>query len=142
MCGIAGYFSLSSRFTEQDLRAMTGTLSHRGPDAEGFFFNGNKTIGLGHRRLSILDLSTSANQPMYSHSGRYATVFNGEIYNFKEIAAQLGITARTTSDTEIILEAFSQKGVDFVHLLNGMFAIAIFDKEQNEIYLFRDRMGV
>lgn len=142
MCGITGYYSPSKKINEADLRQMTDCLSHRGPDAAGYFFDEAKTIGLGHRRLSIIDLSEAANQPFYSHSGRYVTVFNGEIYNFKEIAKQLNITQRTSSDTEIIIEAFEKKGVDFVHLLNGMFAIAIWDKHENKLYLFRDRLGV
>ncbi len=142
MCGIAGYFSASHNFSEADLHAMTTAISHRGPDAEGFYFNESKTVGLGHRRLSILDLSTAANQPMHSHNGRYVTVFNGEVYNFQEIAKELNIAHTTTSDTEIILEAYAQKGIDCVHLFNGMFALAIYDKLNDELILLRDRLGV
>lgn len=142
MCGITGYYSPSKKINEADLHRMTDCISHRGPDAAGYFFDDAKTIGLGHRRLSIIDLSEAANQPFYSHSGRYVTVFNGEVYNFQEIAKQLNITQRTSSDTEIIIEAFEKKGVDFVHLLNGMFAIAIWDKQDHKLYLFRDRLGV
>ncbi|HRG88121.1 MAG TPA: asparagine synthase (glutamine-hydrolyzing) [Chitinophagales bacterium] len=142
MCGITGYYSTSKKTGEADLKRMTDRLAHRGPDAAGYYFNDDKTIGLGHRRLSIIDLSEAANQPFYSQSGRYVTVFNGEVYNYQEIAAQLNIKQRTTSDTEIIIEAFEKKGVEFVHLLNGMFAIAIYDKQEHKLYLFRDRLGV
>lgn len=142
MCGIAGFYSDQRHFSETDLQQMTNAMQHRGPDAAGFYLNEAGTCGLGHRRLSIIDLSAAANQPMYSQSGRYVMVFNGEVYNFQEIRAQLNIKPRTTSDTEIILEAFEQKGVDFVQLLNGMFAIAIYDIRDHVLYLFRDRLGV
>jgi len=142
MCGIAGFYSNNGHFSETDLQQMTNVMLHRGPDAAGFYTNPAKTCGLGHRRLSIIDLSAAANQPMFSQSGRYVMVFNGEVYNFQEIQAKLNIHPRTTSDTEIILEAFEQKGVEFVHLLNGMFAIAIYDIAEHALYLFRDRLGV
>lgn len=142
MCGISGFYSLSKKISGQDLKHMTLALLHRGPDADGFFVNEDSTVGLGHRRLSIIDLSAAANQPMCSHSGRYVMVFNGEVYNFNEIKKQLKITTQTASDTEVIIEAFEKMGTDFVHLLNGMFAITIYDKLQNKLYLFRDRLGV
>ena len=142
MCGIAGFYSNNRHFSEADLHQMTNAMQHRGPDAAGFYLNEVQTCGLGHRRLSIIDLSAAANQPMYSQSGRYVMVFNGEVYNFQEIQAKLNIHPRTTSDTEIILEAFEKKGVEFVHLLNGMFAIAIYDIAEHVLYLFRDRLGV
>src|SRR5688572_14317649 len=108
MCGIAGF--LSRKYTEQHLRQMTDCLRMRGPDADGFFYDGANGIGVGHRRLSIIDLSAAANQPMYSHDGRYAIVFNGEMYNFKDVAAKYKIQQRTSSDTEVILEAFARVG--------------------------------
>jgi asparagine synthase (glutamine-hydrolysing) len=149
MCGIAGFYSFQQKkFSESDLREMTDTLKHRGPDAEGYFYDG--VAGLGHRRLSIIDLSTRANQPMVSGNERYIIIYNGEVYNFREIGARLKSTTRqhveikfrTSSDTEIILEAFIAYGFDFVNQLNGMFAIAIYDKLQQELYLFRDRLGI
>ena len=140
MCGIAGFFSPNNIFSETDLQVMTHAVAHRGPDAEGFYLD--EICGLGHRRLSILDLSEKANQPMYSHNDRYAMVFNGEVYNFKEIAHTLQIPLHTTSDSEVILEAFSRQGIEFVHTLNGMFALAIYDKAQQELYIFRDRLGI
>src|ERR1043165_5085437 len=121
MCGITGFYSPDKKINNTDLERMATCLSHRGPDAAGYFVNDEQTVGLGHRRLSIIDLSSAANQPMFSHNERYVMIFNGEVFNFQEIAAQLKITPRTHSDTEIILEAFSLKGPDFVHLLNGMF---------------------
>lgn len=126
---------------------MTDTLKHRGPDSSGQFFNG--TCGLGHRRLSVIDLSDRANQPMYSVNERYVIVYNGEVYNFQEIGAKLGFISaekkfvpRSSSDTEIILEAFIQYGHKFIHELNGMFAFAIYDTVAHELYIYRDRMGI
>lgn len=142
MCGITGYFSLEKKITEVELEQMTSALSHRGPDAAGYFFSDDKSVALGHRRLSIIDLSTAANQPMHSHNNRYVVVFNGEIYNFKDIVRDLDIHQRTSGDTEVILEAFMRKGPACVQLFNGMFSIAIFDKHDQTLYLFRDRLGV
>lgn len=148
MCGIAGYLSYSPIYSRLDLEKMTGLLTHRGPDAVGFFED--EFCGLGHRRLSIIDLSDRAHQPMVSANDRYVTVYNGEVYNYREISAHLKEVPsgskppifRTSSDTEILLESFSHYGVDFVHQLNGMFAIAIYDKIQQELYIFRDRLGI
>ena len=142
MCGIAGFYSFDKSFSETDLRKMTDRIAHRGPDADGFYTDMTSGVGLGHRRLSILDLSNAANQPMVSHCGRYYIIFNGEVYNYQEIAQELKIQCKTTSDTEVILEAFIMKGVDFVHYLNGMFAIVIYDTVDQVMYLFRDRLGV
>lgn len=145
MCGIAGYFSPEGRFKKQDLETITTALAHRGPDAAGYFIE--NAVGLGHRRLSIIDLSEAANQPFFSRNNRYALIFNGEIYNFKEIEAELKLRdpnfqPKTTSDTEIITEAFAVWGIDFVHKLNGMFTIAIYDRDEKSLLLFRDRMGI
>lgn len=142
MCGIAGYFSANKKVSSDELVTMTTCIQHRGPDAAGYFVSDDATAGLGHRRLSIIDLSSAANQPMLSHNGRYSMVFNGEVYNFQEVEKKLGIQPRTSSDTEIILEAFVQLGVECVHLFNGMFAIAIYDKQEETMYWFRDRLGV
>lgn len=142
MCGIAGFFSPKKSFSEADLRSMTDALKHRGPDADGYFLSEDGCCGLGHRRLSIIDLSSASNQPMFSHSGRYVVIFNGEVFNFRDIIAKLGITPKTTGDTEIIIEAFEKLGHDFVQLLNGMFAIAIYDKKDGTLHLFRDRLGI
>ncbi|MFM1876609.1 MAG: hypothetical protein RL266_2346 [Bacteroidota bacterium] len=119
---------------------MSDAISHRGPDAEGFFVDGN--FGLAHRRLSIIDLSTAANQPMQSGCGRYWMVFNGEVYNYREIAKELDVKLKTSGDSEVILEAFAKWGPQMVNRLNGMFAIAIFDTSEKKLYLFRDRLGI
>lgn len=140
MCGIAGF--VGRNFTRQQLDKMTGILQHRGPDAEGFYFDEIAGVGLGHRRLSVLDLSSLANQPFRSRGGRYMMVYNGEVYNFKEVAAQFGIETITTSDTEVIIEAFAKKGVEAINALNGMFSIAIWDETEKKLFLFRDRVGV
>ncbi|MBP6412626.1 MAG: asparagine synthase (glutamine-hydrolyzing) [Bacteroidia bacterium] len=147
MCGIAGFLSFNDYFKEEDIQLMTDRIAHRGPDASGKFYDG--TCGLGHRRLSIIDLSDRANQPMHSANDRYVIAYNGEVYNFQQIGAQLKesnadlkFKFRTSSDTEIILEAFVHSGIDFVHQLNGMFAIAIYDKYEKELYLIRDRLGI
>jgi asparagine synthase (glutamine-hydrolysing) len=139
MCGIAGFLCFEKTLDRSLLQAMTAQLAHRGPDAEGFFQD--EFCGLGHRRLSILDLSEQANQPFFSQDGRYVVVFNGEIYNFREVAEKLQIKPRTTSDTEILVEAFAQKGTACVQMFNGMFAFAIYDTHKKELHLCRDRIG-
>ena len=122
MCGIAGFINKS--WSEQELHRMNDTIAHRGPDAEGVYYN--KTVGLGiaHRRLSILDVTANANQPFYSSCGRFIMVYNGEVYNFKEVGLELanesGFKATTNSDTEIILAAFALWGTHFVEKLNGI----------------------
>lgn len=143
MCGITGFFSVDNSdvfASEEQLKRMTDAVAHRGPDAAGYYTSPG--VGLGHRRLSILDLSSGANQPFFSKDGRYVMVFNGEVFNYREIATSLNIETRTSSDTEVILEAFVLLGPDFVNLCNGMFALAIYDKQQHELHLFRDRLGV
>ncbi len=150
MCGIAGFFSVNRKVTIDHLKSMTDLMQTRGPDAEGFYHNEDNSCALGHRRLSVIDLSEASNQPMISSNGRYVIVFNGEIYNYREIARELTldntgkekITLKTNGDTEVVLEAFSLYGSDFVKKLNGMFAFSIYDKVKNEIYLYRDRLGI
>lgn len=145
MCGIAGYISPENQCTQQQLKDAAAVMQHRGPDADGFYFSPDNKVGLAHRRLSILDLSTSANQPMLSANSRYCIVYNGEVYNFNELKKELtdkGASLKTTSDTEVILELFAQKGPSSFSLLNGMFAFAIFDKQENTITLCRDHIGI
>ncbi|MBI1286925.1 MAG: asparagine synthase (glutamine-hydrolyzing) [Flavobacteriales bacterium] len=139
MCGIAGIYHPKD-VQQEMLKQMSDAISHRGPDAEGFFVDGN--FGLAHRRLSIIDLSTAANQPMQSGCGRYWMVFNGEVYNYREIAKELDVKLKTSGDSEVILEAFAKWGAQMVNRLNGMFAIAIFDTSEKKLYLFRDRLGI
>ena len=140
MCGIAGF--ISHRFTREHLQQITTALQHRGPDAAGYFYDSNAGAALGHRRLSIIDLSEAANQPFYSHDGRYVMIYNGEVYNYKEVAAKYGIQQRTTSDSEVIIEAFALKGTQSFHDLNGMFAFAIWDKHLKKLTLARDHIGI
>ncbi|HRH37558.1 MAG TPA: asparagine synthase (glutamine-hydrolyzing) [Flavobacteriales bacterium] len=142
MCGIAGIYGLDG-FVEPEaiVRRMTDAIVHRGPDAEGVERVGNTV--LGHRRLSIIDLSPESNQPFTSTDGRYAIAFNGEIYNYRELKKELGDVAwRTGGDTEVLLAAFTRWGVDCLHRLQGMFAFAIHDKATDELFLARDRMGI
>lgn len=130
MCGIAGFYSTVGG-SDLELESLTNSLNHRGPDSDGYFID--DTVGLGHKRLSILDLSENGKQPMYSKNNRYVIAYNGEVYNYNEIAAELkaekqALSFISSSDTEVVLEAFSHWGVSFVSKLNGMFAIAIYDK--------------
>ena len=141
MCGIAGIFAKQSPSPEE-ISLITKSIAHRGPDAQGYYVHSR--VALGHRRLSIIDLEARANQPLYSHNGRYVIVFNGEIYNYRDIArelTQLGIELRTTSDTEVLIESFALWGTGFVHKLKGMFAFAIYDIHLDKLYLYRDRVG-
>lgn len=140
MCGIAGFINFSGDSSQADLEVITTCIAHRGPDSAGYFFDG--TAGLGHRRLSILDLSEAANQPMYSADNRYVIIYNGEVYNFQELAQKLDVPLKTTSDTEVILEGFIKWGPAFVQELNGMFAFVIYDKQTQKLFFFRDRMGI
>jgi len=146
MCGIAGFVSLDKRLNQQHLKSMAGSLAHRGPDAEGEYFNesSNYVIGLAHRRLSILDLSTTANQPMISHDGRYVMVYNGEVYNFQELQKDKlpGTVLKTHSDSEVILECFARYGTTCFNWFNGMFAISFWDIALQKLTVVRDRFGV
>lgn len=145
MCGITGIVNRRAKVDIDQLSKMTDRIAHRGPDAEGVFVNENKTCGFGHRRLSILDLSDAANQPMHSKCGNYTLVYNGELYNFKEIKKELvekGVDFLTSSDTEVVLEAFIAWGPQCVERFNGMFAFAVWNEELEQIYLFRDRLGI
>ncbi len=143
MCGIAGVMLRKGGSPgEPMLRKMTGVLSHRGPDGEGVYING--PVGLGHRRLSIIDLEGGV-QPMKNEDASMAIVFNGEIYNYSELSRFLlekGHSFRTNSDTEVILHAYEEFGRDCLRHLRGMFAFAIWDGSKNELFLARDRLGI
>ena len=142
MCGISGVFGQkdASRAKEA-VQRMNDALGHRGPDHAGLY--DAPGVCLGHRRLSIIDLSTSANQPMHSDDGRWVLVFNGELYNYLEIKAQLKDQAFTTnSDTEVVLAAWKKWGVQALQRFNGMFAFAMWDTHNQELFLVRDRMGI
>ena len=144
MCGIAGF--ISQGLTKTDLHAMSSCISHRGPDAEGFFYEPYEkyNTGLGHRRLSIIDLSEAANQPMISHSGRYTMIFNGEIFNYNELKKEKlpGLQWRSSGDTEVVLECYERFGAESFAWLNGMFALAIWDKETRTLIIARDHIGI
>ncbi len=119
---------------------MNDCIAHRGPDDAGIFAEAN--VVLGHRRLSIIDLSAAGHQPMYSHNNQFVLVYNGEIYNFEEVKSQLRINTKTKSDSEVLLEAWVQKGPACLDLLNGMFAFAVYDKASEELHVVRDRLGI
>lgn len=144
MCGICGFASKIDRPAEVSvLKDMIAAIRHRGPDAEGVYTSGK--FGFGHARLSILDLSAAANQPMVDTEGKLVIVFNGEIYNFRELREELrtyGFSFQTTSDTEVILKGFRAWGANVFERLNGMFAIALFDEAEERLFLARDRFGV
>lgn len=146
MCGIVGYIDRSLEHPDKTLTAMMHRIAHRGPDNSGTWFDREHGVGLGHLRLSIVDLSPLGHQPMLSHSGRYAMVFNGEVYNFQSLMAELkslGHTFRGHSDTEIMLAAFEAWGVDAaIRRFNGMFAFALWDRHEAVLTLVRDRLGV
>lgn len=145
MCGISGIIS-RKKIEDHEIISITQALRHRGPDAENTFISDDQYIALGHNRLSIIDLSSVANQPMVSSDGRFVIVFNGEIYNFKNIRSEIEkdhplIRFKTTSDTEVILWAFRLWGENMVKRLQGMFALAIYDNLKKTVFLLRDRMG-
>jgi asparagine synthase (glutamine-hydrolysing) len=144
MCGIAGIISETSDIRSV-IEQMTTALVHRGPDANSFAIDPSRRFAVGHTRLSIIDLSEQANQPFFSKDRRYIIVFNGEIYNFRELRDELianhGIQFTTSSDTEVIIEAFAIWKEKMVLRLEGMFAIAIVDQKDSKLYLFRDRAG-
>src|SRR5215470_15094331 len=144
MCGIAGRFNfLSGAPVDAGLiRRMSDLIAHRGPDGDGVHVDG--PVGLGHRRLAIIDLSAAAAQPMVDETGTMWIVYNGEIYNFAELKAQLearGHRYRTRGDTEVILAAYREFGPDCVSRLRGMFALAIWDAPARTLFLARDRAG-
>ena len=144
MCGINGIFHLNYRQVDQNqLIKMRDILEHRGPDDSGIYIS--KNIGLGHRRLSIIDTSAAGHQPFISDNGRYIIVFNGEIYNYQSFYPELkskGILLKSGSDTEVLLKLFELYGMEMLHRLNGMFAFAIWDTVEKKLTLCRDRMGV
>lgn len=147
MCGIAGAVAPADRAINlQRLEAMTNVIAHRGPDASGIWASPDGRVGLGHRRLSIIDLSTAGAQPMASASGRYTVSFNGEIYNFTALRRELesvGIRFRGHSDTEVMLAAFEQWGISAaLPRLAGMFALAVWDATEGTLWIARDRIGI
>jgi asparagine synthase (glutamine-hydrolysing) len=143
MCGIAGIVtSDGTPPNEGVIRRMADAVAHRGPDGDGIWIRPG--VGLGHRRLAIIDLSPAGSQPMSTQDGLFTIVYNGEVYNFQELREELvklGSTFRSTSDTEVVLEAFRRWGKDCVKRLRGMFAFAIWDASQKRLFFARDRIG-
>jgi asparagine synthase (glutamine-hydrolysing) len=144
MCGIAGIVDLTGEtISPVILQRMTDAIAHRGPDGEGHWIEG--PVGFGHRRLAIIDLSPGGHQPMISADHRYVITYNGEIYNYREIRAELqaaGYWFRSQSDTEVLLHALAHWGADALVRLNGMFALALWDRKEKRLLLARDRYGV
>lgn len=144
MCGICGFVS-KQNITLEQLKKMNDTMYHRGPDDSGeeiFQMKDGYQIGMAQRRLSIMDLSPLGHQPMHSCDKRVSVVFNGEIYNFLELRKELtGYPFQSSCDTEVIIAAYLKWGIECIHRFNGMFAICLYDRETDEIYLVRDRIG-
>lgn len=148
MCGISGFVDRrTNRVNEpkEVLRSMTDTLRHRGPDGAGYevFESGGSLIGLGHRRLSIIDITKAGAQPMHKHG--YTVTYNGEIYNFPELRsrlAQVGYQFHSQTDTEVLLSAYDYWGTDCLHQFQGMFAFALYDNQKQQVFIARDRLGV
>jgi asparagine synthase (glutamine-hydrolysing) len=144
MCGIAGYVSRSGQpAVLAVLQAMANSIAHRGPDGEGFFTDG--TIGLAHRRLAIIDTSAAGHQPMETGDARFVLTYNGEVYNFREIRAELqscGYIFRSNTDTEVVLNALAEWGTSAFSKFNGMFALALWDRRERVLLLARDRYGI
>ena len=144
MCGICGFISIRSE-KKDTLIKMNNTLTHRGPDDHGeeiYQLRNGRVVGFGQRRLSIMDLSPKGHQPMHSTNGRISVIFNGEIYNHQELRNEISdYSFFSDCDTEVIIAAYLKWGIDFVHKINGMFAIALLDRENDTVYLIRDRIG-
>lgn len=144
MCGICGYIG-KKNITKEQLKAMNDTMYHRGPDDSGeeiYEMPGGWQVGFAQRRLSILDLSALGHQPMHSADGRISVVYNGEIYNYRELREELtDYPFRSSCDTEVIIAAYLKWGIRCVERFNGMFAIALYDRERQDVYLIRDRIG-
>ncbi len=145
MCGIAGIYNYKTNLAVSNsaIKDMISVINYRGPDGEGVFTSGH--MGLGHKRLTIIDTSERSNQPMTSHYGPQTLCYNGEVYNYLELANQLskqGTKFRTSSDTEVILELLRKEGVSALDKLNGMYAFAYWDDAKNSFLLVRDRLGI
>lgn len=151
MCGICGIVGLKDKeVAEKSIAMMNAALAHRGPDDEGTFIENN--IALGHRRLSIIDLSKNGHEPMFSGDGRFVLVYNGELYNFKNLRLELqrskvgdmeqAYPFRTQTDAEVIIAAYQRWGVECLKYFNGMYAFALWDKQKEELFIARDRLGI
>src|SRR5687767_9019555 len=143
MCGIAGKVNLNDKIIlVSEIKKMTDLIDHRGPDDEGQWVEGS--VGLGNRRLSIIDLSADGHMPMMYGRGRYVITYNGEVYNFESERKSLikkGYKFRSKTDTEVILALYEEYGVNCLEHLRGMFALAIYDRKNKTLFLARDRLG-
>jgi asparagine synthase (glutamine-hydrolysing) len=141
MCGIAGFVGPGGR---QDLKAMTDALVHRGPDGEGYYIDAESGVHLGHRRLAIVDIGGGA-QPMWNAAGTVGVIYNGEIYNHRELRAELEAAGHRFqsdhSDTEVLVHGYAAWGEGLPERLNGMFAFCIYDLGRGRLFLARDRFG-
>ena len=144
MCGIAGLLDLAGRAVDPaTLERMARTIRHRGPDDSGVYAEGS--VGLANVRLAVIDTSPAGHQPMASADGRYVIVYNGELYNYRELAAELadsGHSFASRTDTEVVLHAYQEWGPDCLHRFNGMFAFAVWDTRTRELFVARDRLGI
>ena len=144
MCGITGLVRLNGKSVSPViLKRMTDAIQHRGPDGEGQWIE--KNVGIGHRRLSIIDLSPAGHQPMVSADHRYVLTYNGEIYNYRELRAELeaeGFWFRSQTDSEVVLYALAKWGTDALLKFNGMFALALWDRKEQTLLIARDRYGI
>jgi asparagine synthase (glutamine-hydrolysing) len=146
MCGITGIWNFDGNdIPKEKLKSFNDSLSHRGPDGDGLYIDSVSHIGLGHRRLSILDLSERGAQPMSYLNGRYQIVYNGEVFNFIELKNELlalGYTFASDTDTEVIIAAYDAWGTSALLKMNGMWAFAIWDMQKKELFIARDRFGI
>src|SRR5437763_5261296 len=148
MCGIAAIFNYGTNadyVSREELLAMRDHMASRGPDGVGEWISADQRVGLGHRRLSIIDLSPTGAQPMFNEDKSLAIIFNGEIYNYRELRADLekrGQRFFSQSDTEVILKLFAERGADVVHALRGMYAFIIWDARKKELFFARDPFGI
>jgi asparagine synthase (glutamine-hydrolysing) len=144
VCGIAGYINSNGHpASARIVQAMTDAIRHRGPDGEGCWIEEN--VGIGHRRLAVIDLTPAGHQPMMSTNNRYVISYNGEVYNFKQLRIELeakGYWFHSQTDTEVVLNAWAEWGKDCVTRFNGMFAFAIWDRREKSLFLVRDRYGI
>jgi len=145
VCGITGFWDFKKIATKANLLLITDALCHRGPDDTGSFFDPSQGVGLGHTRLTIIDLSSQARQPMSNDPDSIWVTFNGEIYNYRELRQELickGRQFKTNSDTEVILKAYEEWGIQCISRFRGMFAFVLWDANHKKLFLVRDRLGV
>jgi len=146
MCGISGIYKLNNQKVNQlEFTRFTDSMSYRGPDGSGYKYFEENTLAIGHRRLSILDLSESGKQPMSYAGERYWITYNGEVFNFLELKSELklkGFSFSSDTDTEVVLASYIAWGIDCLNKFNGMWAFAIWDNQEKELFMARDRFGI